>query len=67
MENCLQGALSLGTGRNKDRVPDSTDRLSPSVSGGDQPHTRNIQADTPIENVEALFRAYTEFGTYGHL
>ncbi len=27
----------------------------------------NIQADTPLENVEALFRAYTEFSAYrGH-
>lgn len=24
----------------------------------------NIQADTPLENVEALFQAYAEFGTY---
>lgn len=27
----------------------------------------NIQSDTPLDNVEALFQAYSEFGAYGSL
>jgi len=60
----IQRALPRGTPDDvRDEVRRRFEALAP--GGGFIACTaHNIQADTPLENIEALFEAYREFGTY---
>ena len=62
----IQQTLPFGT---PSEVRDEVrDRVSALAEGGGYIlcTSHNIQADTPIENVEALLAAYREFGAYRH-
>lgn len=60
----IQKTMPFGTPENvRSEVKDRVEKLAP--GGGYIFCTaHNIQIDTPIENIEALFSAYREFGSY---
>ena len=60
----IQSTLPFGTPDDvRDEVRDRVDALA--TDGGYILCTaHNIQADTPIENVQALFGAYRDYGPY---
>jgi uroporphyrinogen decarboxylase len=60
----IQKTLPYGTVQ--DIRNEVTDRIAKLAEGGGFVlcTAHNIQGDTPLDNVEALFRAYSEFGAY---
>ena len=60
----IQKTMPFGTPQDvRDEV---TDRVEKLAQGGGYIFctAHNLQPDTPIENIEALFKAYRESGTY---
>jgi len=60
----IQQTMPYGTAQDvRNEVKDRMEKLAP-AGGYIFCTAHNIQADTPIENVEALFKAYHQFGWY---
>jgi len=68
---CFHGGISiqktLPFGAPEDVCNEVRDRVKKLAPGGGYIFctAHNLQADTSLENINALFTAYKEFGTYG--